>query len=183
MTEHDVKRTFCKHQEGCRTRRDLGTCLDLYWDLQPIPLTVHHPHLLFWSPLLYSLYTHDCTATSGNNITPKFADDTAVVGLISNNDERDYLQEISHLEDRCQLNNLQLNLSKTNELIVDVSTKQQRSYAPVVVGGGQVKRLASFKYLGVNLSEDLAWCAHINCPIRGYTTLALNGTSSSPPRC
>ncbi|KAJ8371121.1 hypothetical protein SKAU_G00111490 [Synaphobranchus kaupii] len=45
------------------------------------------------SPLLYSLYTHDCTATFDSNTIVKFADDTAVIGLITNNDERAYLEE------------------------------------------------------------------------------------------
>ena len=39
------------------------------------------------SPLLYSLFTHDCVATHASNSVIKFADDTTVVGLITNNDE------------------------------------------------------------------------------------------------
>ena len=37
------------------------------------------------SPLLYSLFTHDCMARHESNTIIKFADDTTVVGLI--NDE------------------------------------------------------------------------------------------------
>ena len=83
------------------------------------------------TPLLYSLYTHGRSATSDNNIIKKFADNTAVVGLISNDSERLYTREICHLEDWCQLNNLQLNISKTKKLIMDFSRKQQRSYTLV----------------------------------------------------
>ncbi len=39
------------------------------------------------SPLVYSLYTHDCTATHSSNVIVKFADDTTVTGLITDNDE------------------------------------------------------------------------------------------------
>ncbi len=35
------------------------------------------------SPLLYTLYTHDCTPTYPNNAIIKFADETTVAGLIS----------------------------------------------------------------------------------------------------
>ena len=35
------------------------------------------------SPLLYSLFTHDCTARHDSNTIIKFADFTTVVGLIS----------------------------------------------------------------------------------------------------
>ena len=39
------------------------------------------------SPLLYSLFTHDCVAKHISNTIIKFADDTTVVGLITDNDE------------------------------------------------------------------------------------------------
>ncbi|KAK1784818.1 hypothetical protein P4O66_003488 [Electrophorus voltai] len=65
------------------------------------------------SPLLYSLYTYDCTATSNSTIIVRFADDTVVMGLILDNDERAYLEEIKHLENWCQENNLLQNISKT----------------------------------------------------------------------
>ncbi|KAK3537430.1 hypothetical protein QTP70_009978 [Hemibagrus guttatus] len=45
------------------------------------------------SPQLYSLYTNHCVATSSSTKIIKFADDTAVVGLISNNDETAYFEE------------------------------------------------------------------------------------------
>ncbi|XP_060746157.1 uncharacterized protein LOC132859425 [Tachysurus vachellii] len=96
------------------------------------------------SPLLYSLYTYDYVANSKSTTIIKFADDTVVVGLISNNDETAYLQETKDLERWCQENNLLLNVSKTfrvdkltfrQELIVDFSTKQKRSYQPLNING------------------------------------------------
>ena len=39
------------------------------------------------SPLLYSLFTHDCMARHDSNTIIKFADDTTVAGLITDNDE------------------------------------------------------------------------------------------------
>ena len=39
------------------------------------------------SHLLYSLFTHDCMAKQDSNNIIKFADDTTMVGLITNNDE------------------------------------------------------------------------------------------------
>ena len=68
---------------------------------------------------LYSLFTYDCTPTHGSNITVKFADDTTVIGLISNNDESAYREEVQHLTVWCANNNLALNTKKTKELIVD----------------------------------------------------------------
>ncbi len=49
------------------------------------------------SPLLYSLYTYDCTATHSSNVIVKFADDTTVIGLITDNDEMPYREEANTL--------------------------------------------------------------------------------------
>ncbi len=66
-------------------------------------------------PLLFTLLTHDGTAKfSSNHI--KFADDTSVVGLISNNDETHYREEVAEW---CGANNLSLNVSKTKEVVMD----------------------------------------------------------------
>lgn len=59
---------------------------------------------------MYSLYAYDYVATSNSTTIFKFADDTVV---ISDNDEKAYLEEIKSLENWCQENNLLLNVSKT----------------------------------------------------------------------
>ena len=81
----------------------------------------------------YSLYTVDCKTTFDSKVIVKFADDTAVVGLISNDNEKAYLQEIKQLVTCYQGNGLELNVSKTKELIVDFSRKQQRDYTPIYI--------------------------------------------------
>ena len=62
---------------------------------------------------LYSLFTHNCVAKHDSNIIIKFADDTTLVGLITNNDETAYRQEFRDLAVWCQDNNLSLDVSKT----------------------------------------------------------------------
>jgi hypothetical protein len=59
------------------------------------------------NPLLYSLFTHDCTC------------DTTVVGLITDNNETAYREEVRDLAGWCQNNNLSLNVIMTKEMIVD----------------------------------------------------------------
>ena len=101
------------------------------------------------SPLLYSLFTHDCTAVHGSNTIVKFADDTTVIGLVSNNDESFYREEVQHLAEWCANNNLALNTKKTKELIVDFRRTKDGAHTPICINGTEVERVASFKFLGV----------------------------------
>ncbi|KAK1784028.1 hypothetical protein P4O66_004470 [Electrophorus voltai] len=151
-----------------------------------LTLSTGAPQGCVLSPLLYSLYTYDFTATS-SSIIVKFADDTVVMGLISDNNERAYLEEIIHLENWCQENNLLLNVSKTKELIVDCSKKQERQYQPVMINGTTVERVDSFRYLGVHILQDLSWSRHTNSLAKKarqhlYHLTRCLSTSDCPPR-
>ena len=56
-------------------------------------------------------------ARHDSNSIIKFADDTTVVGLITNNDETACREEVSDLTVWCKDNNLSLNVVKTKEMI------------------------------------------------------------------
>ncbi len=84
----------------------------------------------------------------------------------TNNDEAAYLDEVERLTSWCQDNCLSLNVSKTKELIVDFRKRQQRPYTPLMISGTPVERVSSFKYLGVNISEDLTWTTHIQTQVK-----------------
>ena len=70
-------------------------------------------------PLLYSLYTHDCTTRHDSNTIIKFDD----------NDETAYREEVRDLAMWCQDKNLSLNVIKTKEMIVDYR-KKRTEHAP-----------------------------------------------------
>ncbi|KAL3065255.1 hypothetical protein OYC64_015434 [Pagothenia borchgrevinki] len=85
------------------------------------------------SPLLYSLFTHDCVAIHSSNTIVKFADDTTVIGQITDGDETAYREEVENLTSWCQDNNLHLNVRKTKELIVDYRKQQREGHAPIAI--------------------------------------------------
>jgi hypothetical protein len=82
-------------------------------------LNMGAPQGCMLSPLLYSLFTHDFVAKHDSKTIIKFADNTTMVGLIMDNDETAYREEVRYLAVWCQDNNLSLNVSKTKEKIVD----------------------------------------------------------------
>ena len=74
----------------------------------------------------------------------KFADDTTVVGWISNNDETEYRKEIENLVNWCGNNNLSLNVNKTKEIVINFR-KRSGEHAPVYINGDKVERVEIFK--------------------------------------
>ena len=117
------------------------------------------------SPLLYSLFTHDCMARHDSNTIIKFADDTTVVGLITDNDETAYREEVRDLAVWCQDNNLSLNVIKTKEMIVDYR-KMRAEQAPINIDGTEVERVKSFKFLGVHITNKLSWSKYTKTVVK-----------------
>ncbi len=99
------------------------------------------------SPLLFTLLTHDCTAKFSSNHIIKFADDTSVVGLISNNDETHYREEVAQLAEWCGANNLSLNVEKTKEVVMDFR-RNPVDHHPLTIDTSTVERVSSAKFLG-----------------------------------
>ena len=92
------------------------------------------------SPLLYSLFTHDCVAKHDSNTIIKFAKDTTVVGLITDNDETAYREKGRDLKVWCQDNNLSLNVIKTKEIIKNYR-KRRTEHAPILIDRAVVEQV------------------------------------------
>ncbi len=88
-----------------------------------------------------------------------------MIGLITNNDETAYREEVSTLNKWCQDKHLSLNINKTKELVVDFR-RQSREHTPITIDKTPVERVNSFKFLCIHITKDLTWSAHTDAVLK-----------------
>ena len=93
-------------------------------------------------------------ATHDSKTIIKFADGTMVVGLINNNNETAYREEVRDLA-----------VSKIKELIVD-SRKRRIKHPPIHVDRAVVEPVESFKFLSVHITNNLSWSTHAKTVVK-----------------
>lgn len=103
------------------------------------------------SPMLFTLFTHDCTPIHTSNSIIRFAANTTVVGLILDNEETAYRLEVEHLAMWCKDNNLVLNTSKTKEMIIDFRRTKEKAHLPFHICGEAVESVENLE------SKQLTW--------------------------
>ena len=109
------------------------------------------------APILFSIYTNDCSTVFDNIPILKYADDTSIQALVSNDTALcNYYSEIERFVEWCDSHYLLLNVSKTKELVFDFR-KSGKIHDPIIIKGEEVERVTSYKYLGVVFDENLDW--------------------------
>ncbi|KAI2644006.1 RNA-directed DNA polymerase from mobile element jockey [Labeo rohita] len=112
------------------------------------------------SPVLFTLYTNQCTCSTGNNYMIKFSDDTAILGLISGtSDVAIYKDEVQNFVQWCDTHFLSINTKKTVEIIFD--PKSIGDHLPLVISGQNIGQVDSYKYLGIHIDNKLTWSAQV----------------------
>eukprot|EP00061_Rhincodon_typus_P003867 g21163.t1 len=98
------------------------------------------------------------------NTIYKFADNTTIVGWISNNDKSNYRRDIEGVVTWCNENNPCLSIDKTKELIIDIRNKGGE-HAPININGTEVERVKSTKFLRVMITDNLSWTSHVDATV------------------
>lgn len=95
-------------------------------------------------PVLFILCTTECVSRYLDNYILKFSDDTAVLSLLhKDSDTSSYHFEIKHFVQLCVINDLLLNVNKTEEIICD--PREVGDHSPVMINSTTITKVCSYK--------------------------------------
>ncbi|CAI5684235.1 unnamed protein product [Oreochromis niloticus] len=94
-----------------------------------------------------------CQSRYENRFIIKYADDSVIVSLLKEG-ETSYGPVTDDFVTWCEESYLQLNISKTKDMVIDFS-KQQNGHGVTFIKGQKIEQMQSYKYLGTIINEKL----------------------------
>ena len=96
------------------------------------------------------------------NLCVKYVDDTTISTTSADPTDASLQNCADDLMSWCRCNGMILNTDKTKEMVIYLGTKDIcNSISPVVIEDKAIERVSCFKLLGVVLSSNLSWDAHV----------------------
>lgn len=108
------------------------------------------------SPLLFILYTNMCQSRWENRTIIKYADDSVIVSLLQDS-ETGHGPVINDFVEWCEASHLQLNVVKTNDMLIDFRKKTIQTQEITSIKGQTVECVESYKYLGMVIDSKLTF--------------------------
>ena len=120
-------------------------------------MTTGAPQGAVLSPVLFSVYTNEVVSTNALLTLVKFADDMALVARLQDeNSLAEYFLQLDLLKSWFKESFLDLNISKTKELLSD-SRKEKEPFVPVTADQQSMEVVSSFEYLGTVVDSKLCF--------------------------
>ena len=113
------------------------------------------PQVFVLSPLLYIPHTYDCRRNHKDRYLVKSADVSTLLSLLYGS-EQNQGHALTEFVFWCNNSYLDLNVSKTGEMIVDFR-RQKHSHGETFVHGQEVEIVSKYKYLGTIFYNKLNW--------------------------
>ena len=103
----------------------------------------------------------DDLSTTGNCNMWKYVDDTTISEVVQRSQNSDLQRLVDDLTRQVAINGFQLNEGKCKELCISFS-RSPPDFDPIVVNSKDLECVHKAKMLGVTLSVDLKWNAHVD---------------------
>lgn len=108
-------------------------------------------------PILFTVMISDLKASGDLNDVIKFADDATL--LVPDDTDVCLEDEMNHICTWASVNKLQINLSKTKEIVFHRPNPRNAIDPPLL---DRVERVTCAKLLGINLNHDLRFTTHVS---------------------
>lgn len=124
-----------------------------------VPVLSGVPQGSVLAPMLFLLYINDITKHVDVNIR-LFADDCVLYHTIKTEDDQTKLSNsLYKVSQWCSDWQMVLNAEKT--VYMNITNKKSTLTFPYSINGTPLRNVSQYKYLGVTISSDLSWNAHV----------------------
>ena len=111
-------------------------------------------------PPLFSILVNNLLKSWHGRI--KFVDDTTAFEIFPRGSPSILPRVVDEISNFASIRGMQLNPKKCKEMIVSFLRYNHTCFAPIFISGFPVEVVSTFKLLGVILSNDLTWRAHVD---------------------